>query len=401
MKPWTFHSAGSLIFGRGSVNRLAEVAARWRAKRIFIVTDETLVKVGVWDQVRISLEAEGLEPLVWAGGKAEPPVELVREAVKVAAEFRPDAILGLGGGSNMDVAKLVALVLSHGGDATEYAGDSRVPGPIMPLVCVPTTAGTGSEVSPAAVFTDTARKIKVSCLSPYLRPAAAVVDPMLTVGCPRTVTADSGIDALTHAIEAFTAVDNDKYALPPGEVSVYQGKNPIADLMAAETITLVGRFLRRAVEDPKDLEAREGMALAATLGGLAFSNAGVALVHAMEYPVGGAVHVSHGAGNGLLLPYVMRYNLTSRIHEFATIALFLDAADLNARDEQNAVRAITAVESLREDIGIPTRLRDLGVTEEMLPGFAEKAFAIKRLMRVNPRHPASAEEILGIYRAAL
>jgi alcohol dehydrogenase class IV len=235
----------------------------------------------------------------------------------------------------------------------------------------------------------------------------ALVDPLLTVSCPPKVTADSGIDALTHAIEAYTAVDQDEFLRRPGGPSVYQGKNPLADVMAAACIRLVGRYLRRAVADGNDLEARENMALAATLGGLAFANAGVALVHAMEYPVGGAVHVSHGAGNGLLLPFVMRYNLPAREEAFRAIATELyeslgdemeDAFEL--RRDRLAPVAVRAVEKLRADVGIPTRLRDLGVTEDMLPGFAEKAFAIKRLMRVNPRYPASADEILAIYRAA-
>ena len=399
MSPWTFHSAGSLLFGRGVVSQLGAVADRSKAKKVFVVTDETLAKAKVLDAVTEPLKGRTVE--VFAGCRPEPPLEVIRAAVAAGRAFGPDLVVGLGGGSNMDTAKLVALVLAHGGEPTDYVGDCKVPGPILPLVCVPTTAGTGSEVSAAAVFTDTEKKIKVSCLSPYLRPAVAVVDPMLSVGCPKTVTADSGIDALTHAIEAFTAVYQGEFlARPPGGETVYQGKNPLADLMAAEAITLVARYLRRAVANGNDLDARDGMALAATLGGLAFANAGVALVHAMEYPVGGAVHVSHGAGNGLLLPYVMRYNLTARVREFANIALFMDAADLSVPDVVNAPRSIEAVENLRADIGIPTRLRDLGVTEEMLPGFAEKAFSIKRLMRVNPRFPASAEEILGIYRTA-
>jgi alcohol dehydrogenase class IV len=306
----------------------------------------------------------------------------------------------------------VAVVLAHGGDPTDWVGDSRVPGPVFPLICVPTTAGTGSEVSAAAVFTDTAAKMKVSTLSQHLRPTYAVVDPMLTVGCPKQVTADSGIDALTHAIEAFTAVDQVEFLQRPGGATVYQGKNPLADMMAVECIQLVGRFLRRAVNEPNDLEAREQMAMAATLGGLAFSNAGVALVHAMEYPVGGAVHVSHGAGNGLLLPYVMRYNAEVRAKEIAYIGGHLDTPEgleesslLEVFPEQGlfesmAAQSIAVVEKLRADIGIPTRLRDVGVTEDMLPGFAERAFGIKRLMRVNPRVPQSAAEILEIYRAA-
>ena len=252
------------------------------------------------------------------------------------------------------------------------------------------------------MFTDTANHIKVSCLSPFLRPAFAIVDPLFTVSCPPKVTADSGIDALTHAIEGFCAVDNDAFPLPSGEKSVYQGKNPMADAMAVQCITLVGKFLRRAVKDGNDLEARDGMALAATMGGLAFSNAGVALVHAMEYPVGGAVHVSHGAGNGLLLPFVMRFNLPTRAEQTAQIGWYL-AQQMGMGvepPEQRAERAIQFIEQLRRDIGIPTRLRDIGVTEEMLPGFAAKAFAIKRLMRVNPRMPQNEGEILEIYKAA-
>jgi alcohol dehydrogenase class IV len=174
----------------------------------------------------------------------------------------------------------------------------------------------------------------------------------------------------------------------------------LADLMAEEAIRLVGKFLRRAVKDGNDLEARDGMALAATLGGLAFSNAGVALVHAMEYPVGGAVHVSHGAGNGLLLPFVMRFNLQSRVRTTELIGTALGVAGVSDSQEQNAEAAIREIEQLRRDIGIPTRLRDIGVTQDMLPGFATKAFAIKRLMRVNPRMPQSEDEILQIYHAA-
>jgi alcohol dehydrogenase class IV len=408
---WNFHSAGSLVFGRGAVAQLGDIAGRLKAKRVLVVTDDILTKVGITEQAVAPLRAAGVEVSVFAGCKPEPPVEVIREAADAARKFAPDVLVGLGGGSNMDAAKLVAVVLAHGGDPTDWVGDSRVPGPVFPLICVPTTAGTGSEVSAAAVFTDTAAKMKVSTLSQHLRPTFAVVDPLLTVGCPKQVTADSGIDALTHAIEAFTAVDQAEFLQRPGGPTVYQGKNPLADMMAVECIQLVGRFLRRAVNDGSDLEARDGMAMAATLGGLAFSNAGVALVHAMEYPVGGAVHVSHGAGNGLLLPYVMRWNATVRAKEISRIGLSLtteeEAYDSDLTyltptdvDGAGAARAITRVEQLRLDIGIPTRLRDIGVTEEMLPGFAERAFGIKRLMRVNPRVPQSAAEILEIYRAA-
>ncbi|WP_439626811.1 iron-containing alcohol dehydrogenase [Gemmata sp.] len=400
MRTWSFSSAGTLFFGRHAVrHHLADACDRLKAKRAFIVTDAILVRAGLLAQTTEPLAAAGVAFEAFDSVTPEPGVELVRECVAAARACKPDVVIGLGGGSNIDTAKLVAMILAHGGDPLDYPGDCRVPGPVVPLICIPTTAGTGSEVSPAAVFTDTANHIKVSCLSPFLRPNFAIVDPLFTVTCPPKVTADSGIDALTHAIEAFCAVDNDAFPLPSGERSVYQGRNPMADMMAAEAIRLVGRFLRRAVKDGSDLEARDGMALAATLGGLAFSNAGVALVHAMEYPVGGAVHVSHGAGNGLLLPFVMRFNVPKRIDQTAQIGVFLGKIQGNGLAEL-ADGAIREVEQLREDIGIPTRLRDLGVTEEMLPGFAAKAFAIKRLMRVNPRMPQNEGEILDIYKAA-
>ena len=177
----------------------------------------------------------------------------------------------------MDLAKITAVVLAHGGKPLDYVGDDKVPGPILPLLCVPTTAGTGSEVSAASVLTDTDNQMKVGILSNYLRPAVAVVDPLLTVSCPPKVTADSGIDALTHAIEAYTAVDNADFPLPPGERSVYQGRHPFGDMLAEKAIAPDRpAFLRRAVRDGTDLEAREGMALGATLAGMAFSNVGVA-----------------------------------------------------------------------------------------------------------------------------
>src|SRR5262245_40011882 len=259
---FTFRSAGNLVFGRNAVRELGGVLDRLGSKRVFVVTDKTLARVGIVDQVK---EAAGRPVEIFDGGEPEPSLGMVRNGIAAAKAFGPDTIIGLGGGSNMDAAKLAAVVLGHDGDVLDYVGENKVPGPVMPLVCIPTTAGTGSEVSAAAVFTNTDIQLKVSVLSYYLRPTAAVVDPMLTVSCPAKVTADSGIDALTHAIEGFTAVDNATYPLPPGETSVYQGKNPIADMCAEKAITLIGKYLRRVVRDGKDLEAREGMARAVTL----------------------------------------------------------------------------------------------------------------------------------------
>lgn len=396
---WTFHSAGQLLFGRNAVKQLGEIARRMGVKRVLIVTDPAVAKAGLVDRVRIPLEEAEVRVKVFDGGEPEPSIRAAEYALDAAEHFQAEAVLGLGGGSNMDLAKSTAVVLAHGSGPRDYFGDDRVPGPVWPLICVPTTSGTGSEVSAAAVLTDTENQMKVAILSNYLRPQAAVVDPLLTVSCPPKVTADSGIDALTHAIEAFTAVDNAEFPLPPGERTVYQGRHPLGETLAEKAIALTGKYLRRAVANGQDLEARDGMALAATLAGMAFSNIGVALVHAMEYPIGGAVHCSHGCGNGLLLPWVMRFNQPARLAEFAAIARLLgdDTSGLDA--EAAAERGVAAVEKLRNDIGIPGRLRDLGVRREQLRPFAEKAFGLKRILRVNPR-PVTTEEVEGIYEAA-
>ena len=396
---FTFNSAGQLIFGRDAVLQLGEVVRRLAVNRVFVVTDAALVRAGVVERVRSSLATADVEVGIFEGGVPEPPLALAETCEAAARQFQAQAILGLGGGSNMDLAKITATVLAHGGLPCNYVGDDQIPGPIVPLICVPTTAGTGSEVSGASVLTDTEKKMKVGILSNHLRPRVALVDPLLTVSCPPKVTADSGIDALTHAIEAYTAVDNEEFPLPAGERTIYQGRHPLGDLFAERAIELIGANLCRAVADGHDLAAREAMALGATLAGLAFSNVGVAVVHALEYPLGGATHCSHGAGNGLLLPFVMRFNLPARINRFARIAQLLGEDIAGLEEQAAAERAIGAVERLKADIGIPQRLRDLGVTPDQLPVFAEKAFAVKRILRVNPL-PVTVQDLEGILRAA-
>jgi alcohol dehydrogenase class IV len=396
---WSFHSAGQLLFGRGAALQLGEIARRLTAERVFVVTDAHLVRAGIVEQVFSALTAAKVAVEIFDGGLPEPPIALAETCAAWAREFRAQAVLGLGGGSNMDLAKIVATVLAHGGGPRDFIGDDQIPGPILPLICVPTTAGTGSEVSGASVLTETEKKMKVGILSNFLRPRAAVVDPLLTVSCPPKVTADSGIDALTHAIEAYTAVDNEEFPLPPGEKTIYQGRHPLGDLLAEQAIQSIGDNLRRAHSDGSDLAAREAMALGATLAGMAFSNVGVAVVHALEYPIGGATHCSHGAGNGLLLPFVMRFNLPARVARFARIAALLGENVAGLDDSAAAERAIAAVERLKTDIGIPERLRDLGATEAQLPVFAAKAFEVKRILRVNPR-PVTVQDLEGILRSA-
>lgn len=394
-RTWNFYTAGQLVFGNGAVHQIGELVARRKLDHVLITTDKTLVGAGIIAPVIESLQKFSVKVDVFDNGQPEPSLETAHAAIETARQLRPNAIIGVGGGSNMDLAKYVAAVHTHGGTLSDYFGFDHVPGPVMPILCVPTTSGTGSEVSHAAVLTDTANEMKVSMLSNYLRPAVALVDPQLTHSCPEKVTADSGIDALTHAIEAYTAVDYDKMEGPSG----YAGRFPLADILAEKAIRLIGENLATAVRNPGDRAARENMALAASLAGMAFSNAGVAIVHALEYPLGGALHCSHGEGNGLLLPFVMRFNLPERRETMARIAALLGEDTASMEIGEAADRAISRVEQLRREIGIPERIRELGGKEEQLRGFAEKAYALKRLQWVNPR-TATLEDFEQILRDA-
>jgi alcohol dehydrogenase class IV len=241
--------------------------------------------------------------------------------------------------------------------------------------------------------------VKVSIHSHYLRPALAVVDPALTLSCPPNTTAESGIDALSHAIEGYTAVNFDAVDVSVDDPFPFDGKQPIADCLAEKAILLIGQHLTTAVREPSNLQAREGMALAALLAGLTFSNSAVAVVHALEYPLGGALHCSHGAGNGLLLPHVMRFNLPARTSEFSRIAMLLGEETEGLDERAAAEKSITAVDRMCREIGIPQRIRDLGATPEQLPELAAKAHNIRRLMILNGR-PATEADLLRILQDA-
>lgn len=396
---WTFHSAGQIIFGRDAAAQIGDVAASLRTQRALLVTDRALVAAGLAGPLRSSLEARNIKVTVFDGGEAEPSIRVALACHEVALPFHPDVLIGLGGGSNMDLAKIVAVLLTHGGHPRDYVGEGKVPGPILPVIAVPTTAGTGSEVSGASVLTDEELHLKVGVLSNHLRPSVALVDPLLTVSCPPKVTADSGIDALTHAVEAITAVDNVDFPLPSDEFSMYQGRHLLGECLAEKAIQLIARHLAEAVHNGQNLAAREAMHLGSLLAGLAFSNIGVALVHALEYPIGGAVHCSHGCGNGLLLPYVMEFNKPARLETMARVAELMGLTAAGQTVEAAADAAIRAVRDLRRQIGIPDRLRDIGVREAQLGGFAQAAFGIKRMLRVNPRQ-ATAQDLEEILRAA-
>lgn len=392
---WKFSTAGTIHFGRGALNKLNEEIDRRQLKRLAVVTDAVVGNIDLVQQSIASLRAASIQVAVFDGGEAEPSIEIAEKATFTAREIEADGVIGIGGGSNMDVAKVVAILLKHGGKPADYFGFDQVPGPISPLIAIPTTSGTGSEVSHSAVLTDTAAQIKVSTLSPYLRPSVAIVDSRLTDSCPPRVTAHSGIDALVHAIEALT--NRHCTQLADNISRAYEGSYPFTELLAGEAIRLVGQHLERAVHSPDDAEARDAMAYAAMLAGMAFSNSGVGLVHALEYPIGAITHCSHGEGNGLLLPYVMEYNQPECEDALKRIAHLLTGTP---HESCRAEHAIEAVRALQTKIEIRTKLSELGLREEHIPTVANKAIQIERLMSITARRPTEAE-LIAILKSAI
>lgn len=396
---WRFYTAGEIIFGRSATRRTGEVVRRLGVERVLLVTDARLVSAGLHEPVERALAEAGVAVGRFEGGLAKPTVDAVAACAEAAQEQEYGALVALGGGSNIDLAKAAAVVLHYGGSAADYFGPDLVPGPVMPLVAVSTTAGTGSEVSMASVLADPANDRRGALLSNYLRPRAAIYDPLLTLSCPTQVTAEAGIDALTHAIEAYMVVSSDTQLGSPEDVGVYTGRCVLSDVLAEKAIALVGMYLRRAVYKAGDVEAREGMHLASLLAGMSFSNAGLTAVHALEYPLGPLTGSTHGAGNGLYLPYVMSYNIPACPVRLANVARLLGEDVDGLSDWDAAEWAVEAVQRLKADIGIPMTLRDLGVDEEELRPLAEATAQVTRLLQMNPR-PLDVDALEEIIRDA-
>lgn len=395
---WRFYTAGEVIFGRGTVRRVGETVRGLGAERVCVITDQGLVAANLHEPVLESLARSGVKADLYDGGQAKPTLEAVASCVASIGDKGYEALVALGGGSNIDLAKAVAVVLRYGRSAEAYFGQHTVPGPIMPLVAVSTTAGTGSEVSAASVLADPVGKRRGAIMDNRLRPRAAIYDPQMTLSCPPHVTADAGIDALTHAVEAYMVVDHrvDTHEDAPG---VYTGRSPLTDTLAEQAIALINRHLRRATYKGGDVEARGGMHLASLLAGMAFSNAGLTAVHALEYPVGVATGCTHGAGNGMLLPYVMEYNIPACPERLATVALLLGEDVEGLSTWQAAEQAVEAVQRLKADIGIPMRLRDVGIEEEEVRALAEATVPVARLLNANPR-PLDVDALEGILMRA-
>jgi alcohol dehydrogenase len=368
-----------VFFGWGVLEELRTVGKEL-GKRVMVCTDKNIIKSGIGERVESLLKEGAAEVTVFPDGRPDIDLKLIDTSAETARQFKPDVIVGVGGGSNMDLAKCTGILLQYGGPLTKYYGEHAVPGPIADVICVPTTSGTGSEVSPVAVVTDPNRYMKVGIATRRIIPKWAVVDPSLVISCPPHVTSHSGMDALSHAIESFCA------RIPEGRSphAIFVGKNPASDALAMQAIKLIAKSLPTAVSDPSNREGRENMSLASLLAGMAFSAAGTATVHALQYSVGEATHTSHGLGNAVLMPAVMKAILKARIPEMAFIARAFDASLATASDEEAAEQAPELVAKLGDKVMIPRGLGAIGMKREQIAEMAELSTSVKRLLDNSP-----------------
>lgn len=379
---FTFRTVPSVIFESGAAARLGAVVAP-RMRRPVVVADKGVVAAGLLDGAMKSLSAEGLAVFLDDGVEADPPARVVKAAVERARAHKADGVVGFGGGSPMDTAKLIAVLLNSPQRLEDIYGTGNVKGGRAPLVLVPTTAGTGSEVTDIAVVTtDDDRKMGV--LGDQLFADVAVVDPLLTLGLPRAVTAATGVDAMVHAVEAYTNRHR---------------KNPVSDALAREALRLLAGNIVAACETPSDAAVRADMALGAMLAGQAFANSPVGAVHGMAYPLGALFHVPHGVSNALMLEPVLRFNAP------AAAPLYAELGDVIGAEATGgfASRADAFIARLMEIVaatGVERRLSRLGVSHNDLPRMAEDALKAERVMRNNPRAVAY-EDALQMYKDVL
>ena len=380
MRSFTFHPGPHILAGAGKAGELAQLLPPGPC---LFVTDEQLVELGLIDSCRAALAESGREPSVFDSVEADPSRATLERAVEFGRSAGAVSVVGFGGGSPMDVAKLAAYLLGSGDDLDSIWGVDQAQGRRLPLVLVPTTAGTGSEASPISVITCEGG-VKLAVNARPLTADWAVLDAELTLGLPRAVTAATGIDAIVHAVEAYTSA---------------RLKNPLSDALAREALRLLGGNLLTVCEEPANLEAREAMLLGAHLAGLAFSNAPVAGVHALAYPLGGLHHLPHGVTNALMLRHVLLHNSEAAREYYAELAEILVPNCAGQGSQARAALLIDCLEQLAREAGIALRLRDYGIAIEEAPVLAREAMKQTRLLVNNPC-PINEEDARRLYEAA-
>ncbi len=375
------HNVRTVRLGQGVADDCAADLAAAGCRRVLLITGAPIR--ALCDGPVRALEAAGCAVELLEASEGEPTLADLDAALDVARRFEADGVIGLGGGSAMDVAKLVAALIDGEQDFAEVVGTDLLSPRKLPLACIPTTAGTGSEVTPIAIVEDSEAQLKKGVVSPHLVPDFAYLDPELTRSMPRGVTAATGIDALTHCIESYA----NRFA------------HPVVDQWALEGIRLVGHYLERACADGGDMEARAGMLRASHLGGQCLGPVNTAAVHALAYPLGGEFHIAHGVANSLLLPHVLRFNLEAAPGRYADIAEALGAGR-KADDTATALAGVERIEQLSEAVGIERHLAAFGISHNVIPHMAAAAMTVQRLLVRNPREVTEADA-QAIYQAAL
>lgn len=371
------------LMGAGCHKALADQIKNLGGTKPLIVTDQGIASAGVLKQITDLLEAAKLPYAVFDGTNPNPTVENVETGLAMLQKENCDLVISLGGGSPHDCAKGVALVANNGGSIKDYEGVDRSPKPMMTLIAINTTAGTASEMTRFCIITDTQRHIKMAIVDWHVTPTLAINDPLLMMGMPPSLTAATGMDALTHAIEAYVSTI----------------ATPITDSNAIKAMELIAQYLRRAVKDGKDFEARDMMAYAEFLAGMAFNNASLGYVHAMAHQLGGFYDLPHGVCNAILLPHVEEFNAQVVPERFVDIAKALGEDVTELKPEDAAQVAIKAIKKLSQDVGIPSGVGQLGAKEEDLPILADNALK-DACGATNPK-PATKDEIINIYRKSL
>jgi alcohol dehydrogenase class IV len=379
-----FQTTSRIVMGPGAIKQICEEIKRLNGTRVTIITDAGLVKSGIVNTLEQLLSSAGLSFSRFDNVEPDPPLETAVEAARFVRAEGSDFIVGIGGGSPLDIAKVAAVLGTDNDDLNAYFGVDLVPGKWLPTILVPTTAGTGSEVTPIAILSDNTDKLKKGVVSPYLFPEVALLDPELTIGLPASVTAASGMDALIHAVEAYTS----------------KNATPLSNMMAREAMGLIFRSLRTAYADGGNLKARTNMLEGSLLAGMAFANAGVTAVHAFAYPIGAEFHIPHGVANSIMLIPVMEFNMMGILPKLAEVASIFGLKTSGLNERQSALETIEALRILADDLRLPKRLSAFGITDEHIPALAEGVMKVTRLLDNNPRHlaQADAEEI---YRRVL
>jgi alcohol dehydrogenase len=379
----SFRIKTHVLFGRGGIADIGEIASDMGARSFLLVADPAVAEHGLLDPARKSLEQAGLSGKEYTGVEPEPYLDNADSASDLGKEIDADLVIGIGGGSAMDTAKAAAVLVTNEGRAADYVGLNLVPFPGVPTIMVPTTAGTGSEVTFTAVFTNRETKAKGGINSEFMFPDFALLDPDLTTSLPPDVTAATGMDALTHAIESVTSLSSTVFT----------------EAQALTAIRLISANLRRAVYRGDDMEAREKMLLGSLLGGLALADAGVGACHAMAYPLGGLYRVPHGLANAVLIPYVMEFNIPAAEREFALIAESMGQATAGIPRAAAAAMAAEEVRALCRDIDIPQSLTELEIAPSDIPRLVQGALTVTRPVENNPR-PLGEREAREIYERA-